>query len=245
MTALPQVNLGSVQQQLAALALGGAGGERISPTLDAILELLDEAPADDAAAAADAFVEQVAEAAGAGDAGAMPWAAVQADAAAEGGEEPQGEAAMEGVVGEYAYAAPPDLADAPGGAGGLLGMVGCRVRCASRMASELRCQRATLGSTMHVALCVLCASHAPRPAAVPCVPSSDDYDDDGGFGGDDDYYDAESELPGEDQEGQAAAAGGEEGAVDQVGNDSTSREEPSLQIRCSWDDSAFVTARPS
>ncbi|KAI7835644.1 hypothetical protein COHA_010458 [Chlorella ohadii] len=154
------VNLGSVQQQLAALALGGAGGERISPTLDAILELLDEAPADDAAAAADAFVEQVAEAAGAGDAGAMPWAAVQADAAGEGGEEPQGEAAMEGVVGEYAYAAAPDLADAPGGA--------------------------------------------------------DDYDDDVGFGGDDDYYDAESELPGEDQEGQAAAAGGEEGAVDQA-----------------------------
>ncbi|PRW32517.1 condensin complex subunit 2 [Chlorella sorokiniana] len=107
------VNLGSLQQQLAALALGAAGGERISPTLDAILELLDEAPADDAAAAADAFVEQVAEAGGAGAAGALPWAAVQAEAG-EGGEEAQGEAAMEGVVGEYAYAAAPDLADAPG-----------------------------------------------------------------------------------------------------------------------------------
>lgn len=207
--AAPQVNLGSLQQQLAALALNATGGERISPTLDAILELLDEAPADGAAAAADAFVEEVAEAAGAGDAGALPWAAVQAEAA-EGGEGPQGEAAMEGVVGEYAYAAAPDLADAPGMAGGLL-------RGAGRLG--LGGAHSFWVFQHHDVLQLLLL-----PACgVTCVPPTvcrppDDYDDDGGFGGDDDYYDAESELPaGEEQEGQVAAQGGEDGAVDQVG----------------------------
>lgn len=111
----PQVNLGSLQQQLAALQLH-AGGERLSPTLDAILELLEEAPGDGAAAAADAFVAEVAAAGGA------PLPAAQhaqlsgedGDEAAEGEE--GREAAMEGVVAEYAYAGAPDLADVPPGA---------------------------------------------------------------------------------------------------------------------------------
>jgi len=132
---------------------------------------------------------------------------------------------MEGVVGEYAYAAAPDLADAPGGAGGLLRRrraarlcAGCVVPAAlpvSCVASELRLAAPCMS---HSACCM---PHT-RPGLLPSPVHhlSDDYDDDGGFGGDDDYYDAESELPGEDQEGQAAAAGGEEGAVDQVGNGS-------------------------
>lgn len=213
--AAPQVNLGSLHQQLAALALNATGSERISPTLDAILELLDEAPADGAAAAADAFVEEVAAAAGAGDAGALPWAAVQAEAA-EGGEGPQGEAGMEGVVGEYAYAAAPDLADAPGMAGGLL-------RDAGRLGLG-GVHSCWFSSTM------MCCSYCCRPALWPnmCpthfLPHADDYDDDGGFGGDDDYYDAESELlAGEEQEGQAAAQGGEDSAVDQVGLNGAAR----------------------
>lgn len=237
-----QVNLGSLQQQLAAL--GAAGGERISPTLDAILELLEEAPADDAAAAADAFVEQVAKAAGAGDADAMPWAAVQEDAA-EGGEEPQGEAEMEGVVGENAYAAAPDLADAPGVAGGRgrgqAGLGGAAAEADSLQEWLLVLQRHSMVALCHSKLHHPVA-HTPSSAgclggqqaalaAAPDVSLSmwlqhsslaspanppDDYDDDGGFGGDD-YYDADSQLEGEEQEGQAAAEGGEDGAVDQVG----------------------------
>ena len=99
-------------------------GERISPTLDAILELLDEAPAEGAAAEADDFVRQVAAAGG--GAAPLPWAHEQHDGGvggADGGEEEgqadgeEGrEAAMEGVVAEYAYAGPPELADLPAGA---------------------------------------------------------------------------------------------------------------------------------
>ncbi|KAL4421403.1 hypothetical protein ABPG75_010694 [Micractinium tetrahymenae] len=121
------VNLGSLQQQLAALQQL-TGEERISPTLDAILELLDEAPAEGAAAEAEEFVRQVVEAAASGASSgaalAMPWAqrggaggaagAAGAEAEAEhGGEAAEGEATMEGVVGEYAYAAVPALEDAP------------------------------------------------------------------------------------------------------------------------------------
>lgn len=127
-----QVNLGSLQPQLAALQQL-SGEERISPTLDAILELLDEAPAEGAAAEAEEFVRQVVEAAdsgaGSGTTLAMPWALrgggaagaeAEVDGGVDGGAADEGEAAMEGVVGEYAYAALPALEDAP------LGEPGCR-----------------------------------------------------------------------------------------------------------------------
>lgn len=119
------VNLGSLQPQLAALQQL-SGEERISPTLDAILELLDEAPAEGAAAEAEEFVRQVVEAAdsgaGSGTTLAMPWALrgggaagaeAEVDGGVDGGAADEGEAAMEGVVGEYAYAALPALEDAP------------------------------------------------------------------------------------------------------------------------------------
>lgn len=138
-----QVNLGSLQRQLSELQLQ-TGSERISPTLDAILELLDEAPGDDAAAAADEFVRQVVEASSSGSTGAaatlpMPWSrpadaeggagqqpdeaafdAVAADGDSGAGDaaaagEQEGEASMEGVVAEYAYAAGPALGDVPAG----------------------------------------------------------------------------------------------------------------------------------
>jgi hypothetical protein len=125
------VNLGSLQQQLAALQLA-SGGERISPTLDAILELLDESPAEDAAAAAEEFVAQVAASAtsNGGDSTSLfrPWAqqvaASSGDAQAalgadDGCEQQQQEAevGMEGVAAEYAYgAAPAAPVDADDGA---------------------------------------------------------------------------------------------------------------------------------
>ncbi|EFN54475.1 hypothetical protein CHLNCDRAFT_135132 [Chlorella variabilis] len=125
------VDLGGLHQQLAALQLA-SGAERISPTLDAILELLDESPAEEAAAEAEEFVAQVAAAASSSGAGAptlaLPWARrgeaasaplpEEGDAQAaeaeggEGGEQQAGEASMEGVVAEYAHAAAPDPADA-------------------------------------------------------------------------------------------------------------------------------------
>lgn len=144
---LLQVNLGSLQQQLAALALGAGGGERISPTLDAILDLLEEAPADDAAAAAEAFVAQAAEGASTSS-GAAGGAAMGGEA--EGGEAAESEAAMEGVVAEYAYAGAPDLADAPGLAGALARE--CKWAC-------------VLGSWAAVANCrVVLLLHMPLPA---------------------------------------------------------------------------------
>ena len=132
----PQVNLGSLQQQLAALQLQ-TGGERISPTLDAILELLDEAPPEGAAAAADDFVRQVVETSGdAAAAACQPWmqqrgeqAAATAAAVAgaeDGGEQPEdGQAGMEGVVAEYAAVGAPEPADALGGGCSLAGVLVC------------------------------------------------------------------------------------------------------------------------
>ncbi|PSC75846.1 condensin complex subunit 2 [Micractinium conductrix] len=108
--ALATVNLGSLQQQLAALQLQ-TGTERISPTLDHILELLDEAPAEGAAAEADEFVRQVAETGGAPGCAALPPAAGGQDDEEAGGAD-AGEASMEGVVAEYAYEAPLPLGDA-------------------------------------------------------------------------------------------------------------------------------------
>lgn len=110
-----QVNLGSLQQQLAALQLQ-TGTERISPTLDHILELLDEAPAEGAAAEADEFVRQVAETGGAPGCAALPPAAGGQDDEEAGGAD-AGEASMEGVVAEYAYEAPLPLGDAGAGRG--------------------------------------------------------------------------------------------------------------------------------
>lgn len=126
---------------LAALAAGGTGGsaqqQRLSPTLDAILGLLGQAPPPDAAAAADAFVAQVAEAAG----DVVPTQSLAAHfrpaaaAAAAEGEEPaamdadapppaEDGDASEGVAPEYAYAdgagAPADD-DYSGGGGELSG----------------------------------------------------------------------------------------------------------------------------
>lgn len=131
---VPQVNLGSLQQQLAALQLQ-SGGERISPTLDAILELLEEAPGDGAAAAADDFVWQVAAgvAAAAGSDATAPMHQAEGGegeaAAAQGEEEGEEEGGVEGVIAEYAHAAPPEPADMPAGEGRLCvhsSWVGCR-----------------------------------------------------------------------------------------------------------------------
>lgn len=149
------MDLGGLHQQLAALQLA-SGAERISPTLDAILELLDESPAEEAAAEAEEFVAQVAAAASSSGAGAptlaLPWARrgeaasaplpEEGDAQAaeaeggEGGEQQAGEASMEGVVAEYAHAAAPDPADAGEGAA-LLGAEDTAVVPFSRLLAAL------------------------------------------------------------------------------------------------------------
>lgn len=132
------------QIDLAGLPLGVlgqlAGDERLSPTLDAILELLGQAPLPRAAAAAEAFVQQVAAASGdvvptqslsglhrpagvpppGGDSTGSTMAdglpgqagaeAMEADAGSGAAEQEGGD--LEGVAAEYACAGAVPLADA-------------------------------------------------------------------------------------------------------------------------------------
>jgi hypothetical protein len=155
------VSLGGLQAQLEALQLA-SGDSRISPTLDAILELLDEAPAADAAAEAEEFVVAVAAAADA--APPVSWArpavvAPGADGnaqAADGGEDgeagqgEQPEASMEGVAAEYAHVAAPGPADAGDGALALGWLMPCCHDAACRTSVRPACR--CLGTATRLSL---------------------------------------------------------------------------------------------
>lgn len=199
---------------LAALATGGGEGsqQRLSPALDGILALLGAAPPQDAATAADAFVAQVAEAAG-DVAPTQPLAALlrpaataaTADSGAPAVMDAEGDgprAAQEGdggedVAPEYAYADDAGAADGDDYGGGKSPQRGGRDSSYRPSTCRRLCPAPRL----------LRSSSAPALSPRPAPPWATDFDD--GFGGGfDDASDDDSGVA-----AQVAASGGAPGVV--------------------------------